>query len=314
MFLTNVEVGSLLGGKDKLSYQVDVATYQSLVSRNGLDIKPAIEKYGQIIIDECHHLPASNYEALIKSTNALYIHGLTATPKRQDGLEKLMHFQLGGVVFKATTSTHKFEQHVKVINTRISFPKSWDDPEQKPHISEVYKYLMLNQQRNQLIIKAVIESVKNKRIVMVLTERKEHITILSEMLTSEGVNVIELHGSISAKQRQQRIEKLQQHNPNADTSENDSNNQFVILATGKYVGEGFDLPYLDTLFITLPIAWKGILAQYAGRIQREWSAKKVIQVYDFVDDYITLKRMWAKREKGYKALGYSFDEQKNLNF
>jgi len=94
VFLTNVEVGSLLGGKDNLTYEVDVATYQSLVSRNGLDIKPAIEKYGQIIIDECHHLPASNYEALIKSTNALYIHGLTATPKRQDGLEKLMHFQM----------------------------------------------------------------------------------------------------------------------------------------------------------------------------------------------------------------------------
>jgi len=317
VFLTNAEVGSLLGGKDKLSYQVDVATYQSLVSRNGLDIKPAIEKYGQIIIDECHHLPASNYEALIKSAHARYIHGLTATPKRQDGLEKLMHFQLGDVVFKSTTSTtstHKFEQHVKVINTRIAFPKSWEDPEQKPHISEVYKYLMLNQQRNQLIIKAVIESVKNKRIVMVLTERKEHITILAEMLTSEDINVIELHGSISAKQRQQRIGKLQQHDPNAETSENNSNNRFVILATGKYVGEGFDLPYLDTLFITLPIAWKGILAQYAGRIQREWSTKKVIQVYDFVDDYITLKRMWAKREKGYKALGYSFDEQKSLDF
>lgn len=309
VFLTNVEVGSLLGGKDKLSYQVDVATYQSLVSRNGLDIKPAIEQYGQIIIDECHHLPASNYEALIKSAHARYIHGLTATPKRQDGLEKLMHFQLGGVVFKATTSNHKFEQHVKVINTIIGFPKSWEDPEQKPHISEVYKYLVLNQQRNQLIIKAVIESVNNKRTIMILTERKEHITILAEMLTSEGINVIELHGSISAKQRQQRIEKLQQHDPNADTSENDRNNRFVILATGKYVGEGFDLPYLDTLFITLPIAWKGILAQYAGRIQREWSTKKVIQVYDFVDDYITLKRMWAKREKGYKALGYTFYEK-----
>jgi superfamily II DNA or RNA helicase len=310
VFLTNIEVGSLLGGKDKLSYQVDVATYQSLVSRNGLDIKPAIEKYGQIIIDECHHLPASNYEALIKSAHARYVHGLTATPKRQDGLEKLMHFQLGGVVFKATTSTHKFEQHVKVTNTRIGFPKSWEVPEQKPHISEVYKYLMLNQQRNQLIIKAVVDSVNNNRTIMILTERKEHITILADMLASEGVNVIELHGSISAKQRQQRIEKLRQHDPSTNTS---GNNRFVILATGKYVGEGFDLSYLDTLFITLPIAWKGILAQYAGRIQREWSTKEVIQVYDFVDDYITLKRMWAKREKGYKALGYTFDEQRSFD-
>jgi superfamily II DNA or RNA helicase len=112
------------------------------------------------------------------------------------------------------------------------------------------------------------------------------------------------HGGISTKQRQERIAFLSSK-PSYDEA-------VVILATGKYVGEDFVLPHLDTLFITLPIAWKGILAQYAGRIQREWSSKTVIQVYDFIDDFPTLQRMWKKREKGYKALGYQFNEQKNL--
>lgn len=305
VFLTNVEVGFLLGGKDKLTYEVDVATYQSLVSRNGIDIKPVIEKYGQILIDECHHLPASNYECLIKSVNAKYIHGFTATPKRQDGLEKLMHFQLGSVAYKATSTTSSFEQHVRVVNTATCFPAEWLIPETKPHISQVYKHLVCDQARNEMIVNSIKQSVSNDRSVMVLTERKEHIELLAKMMTDTGIKVVELHGGISTKQRQERIALL---------SNKPSNDEpIVILATGKYVGEGFDLPHLDTLYITLPIAWKGILAQYAGRIQREWNNKTVIQVYDFIDDFPTLQRMWKKREKGYKALGYKFNEQKTLD-
>jgi superfamily II DNA or RNA helicase len=302
VFLTSVEVGSLLGGKDKLTYEVDVATYQSLVGRNGLDIKPAIEKYGQILIDECHHLPASNYESLIKSVNAKYIHGFTATPKRQDGLEKLMHFQLGPVVYKAATTANGFEQHVKINQTATHFPPEWLLSETKPHISQVYKFLLSDQARNEMIVKGIKKSVVDERAVMVITERKEHIELLAEMITKNGMKVVELHGGISTKQRQERIAFL--------STEGDKKQDFdpvVILATGKYVGEGFDLPHLDTLFITMPIAWKGILAQYAGRIQREWSGKKLIQVYDYVDDFPMLKRMWKKRENGYKALGYKFE-------
>ncbi len=128
------------------------------------------------------------------------------------------------------------------------------------------------------------------------------------MMTDKGMKVVELHGGISTKQRQERITFL------SNKSKITEQEPVVILATGKYVGEGFDLPHLDTLFITLPIAWKGILAQYAGRIQREWSTKKVIQVYDFIDEFPTLKRIWKKRENGYKALGYKFNEQKSLDF
>lgn len=306
VFLINVEIGSLLGGKDKLSYEVDVATYQSLVSRNGIDIKPAIEKYGQILIDECHHLPATNYESLIKSVNTKYIHGFTATPKRQDGLEKLMHFQLGPVVYKAISTISSFEKYVKAIQTKTLFPSEWLLPDTKPHISQVYKHLVSDRERNEMIVNSIQRSVNNDRSVMVLTERKEHIELLAQMMSKKDIQVVELHGGISAKQRKERIALLSTK-PNKDAP-------LVILATGKYVGEGFDLPHLDTLFITLPIAWRGILAQYAGRIQREWSDKKVIRVYDFIDDFPTLKRMWKKREKGYKALGYKFNEQKSLEW
>ncbi len=296
VFLNNVEVGSLLGGKEKLTYHVDVATYQSLVSRNGLDIKPFIEKYGQILIDECHHIPASNYESLIKSCHSKYIHGFTATPKRQDGLEKLMKFQLGNIVYKGVKSTAQLEQQVTVTQTSTAFPDEWLEKETKPHISQVYKHLLQCQKRNELIINEIKKAVENNRSVMVLTERKEHIKILAQMLSEGNLSVIELYGGISSKQRRERIAILE--------ADKDHMDKHVILATGKYVGEGFDLPHLDTLFITLPIAWKGILAQYAGRIQREWSNKNIVQIFDYIDSFPTLKRMFAKRKKGYKALGY----------
>ena len=247
VFLTHVEVGSLLGGKDKLTYEVDVATYQSLVSRNGIDIKPAIEKYGQILIDECHHLPASNYECLIKSVHTKYIHGFTATPKRQDGLEKLMHFQLGAVVYKAATTTSSFEQHVKVVESKTSFPPEWLIPETQPHISQVYKHLVCDQSRNTMIVNSIKQSVDSNRSVMVLTERKEHIELLAKMMIDKGITVVELHGGISAKQRQDRIALL--------SCKLSNDKPIVILATGKYVGEGFDLPHLDTLFSNYSATW-----------------------------------------------------------
>lgn len=299
VFLNNVEVGSLLGGKEKLTYQVDVATYQSLVSRNGIDIKPYIEKYGQVLIDECHHLPASNYESLIKSCHSKYIHGFTATPKRQDGLEKLMKFQLGNIVYKGVKSTAQLEQQVNVTQTSTTFPDEWLVKETKPHISQVYKHLLQCAERNEIIVGEIKEAFENNRAIMVLTERKEHIEILAQMFSDEGLPVVKLHGGISAKQRKERIALLEANKEKDD--------KHIVLATGKYVGEGFDLPYLDTLFITLPIAWKGILAQYAGRIQREWSNKNSVQVFDYLDSFPTLKRMFTKREKGYKALGYKLN-------
>lgn len=131
-------------------------------------------------------------------------------------------------------------------------------------------------------------------------------------MNSLNIKVVELHGGISTKQRKERIAFLQDAYVENTHVTKEHKDPFVIVATGKYVGEGFDLPHLDTLFITLPIAWRGILAQYAGRLQREWSNKDSIRVYDYIDDFPTLKRMWNKREKGYRALGYKLDNDKKV--
>lgn len=170
-----------------------------------------------------------------------------------------MMLQLGDIVYKGVKSGSILNQQVIAHETDTTFPKEWIEPDTKAHISQVYKHLVNSNGRNQKIVDDILSCIDDKRAVMVLTERKEHIEHLSALLTQKGLLVVELHGGISGKQRQERIAMLEE---NKDLS----NDKQVILATGRYVGEGFDLPYLDTLFITLPIAWKGILAQYAGRI------------------------------------------------
>ena len=288
-------MGSLLGGKDKLNGRIDVATYQSLISRNGIDIHDKVDSYGQIIVDECHHIPASNYETLLKNVAPQFLVGFTATPKRQDGLEKLMYFQLGAVLFESKPASLTFSQTAYGCDTQIAFPATWVDGSEPVKITQLYQYLQDNASRNQLITRSIAQAIEAKRQCLVLSERKEHIAILSEQLNTQGINTIELHGGVSTKIRKQRIELIQKGLPE----------RTVIIATGKYVGEGFDLPYLDTLFLALPISWKGIVAQYAGRIQRHHPNKTEVTVHDYVDDFPMLQRMWKKRANGYKAVGYS---------
>lgn len=295
IFLKDAEMGSLLGGKDKLNGRIDVATYQSLISRNGIDIHDKVDSYGQIIVDECHHIPASNYETLLKNVAPQFLVGFTATPKRQDGLEKLMYFQLGAVLFESKPASLTFSQTAYCCDTQIAFPATWVDGSEPVKITQLYQYLQDNASRNQLITRSIAQAIEAKRQCLVLSERKEHIAILSEQLNTQGINTIELHGGVSTKIRKQRIELIQKGLPE----------RTVIIATGKYVGEGFDLPYLDTLFLALPISWKGIVAQYAGRIQRHHPNKTEVTVHDYVDDFPMLQRMWKKRANGYKAVGYS---------
>lgn len=299
IFLNEFQMGSLLGGKDKLTGLLDVATYQSLICRNGVDINDKVYQYGQIIVDECHHIPASNYETLLKNVLPKYILGFTATPKRQDGLEKLMYFQLGDVLFESKPDSVKFSQMAYRCDTGTSFPKTWLDGSETIKITQVYQYLQDNEERSFLIANQISEAVQMDRKCLVLSERKEHISILSKLLKAKSISAIELHGGVTAKIRKQRIADMQAGLPN----------KTVVIATGKYVGEGFDLPYLDSLFLALPISWKGTVAQYAGRIQRHHPSKSEVTVYDFVDDLPMLQRMWKKRANGYKAVGYTVLEK-----
>nr|VFK57391.1 MAG: hypothetical protein BECKTC1821F_GA0114240_101721 [Candidatus Kentron sp. TC] len=292
-FLAGVEVGVIGAGKRKPTGQIDIATYQSLIDRRDNSISGLVGQYGQIIIDECHHISAPGFEMVLNEVRAGYVLGLTATPDRQDGHQKIM-FMLAGPVrhkVKAESKTG-FEQTV-ILGQLYEQPPHFTD---SPHISEVYRWLMESTQRNQRIADDIAASIEAGRHPLVLTERREHAEHLANMLLERGFRAVVLRGAMRALDRKTANEQL----PEAQ----------VIVATGKYIGEGFDLPRLDTLFLALPISWKGSLVQYAGRIHRGSTGKTRVIVYDYVDCALPmLERMYRKRERGYRAMGYGIREE-----
>lgn len=291
-FLCDTDIGSIGGGKRKPTGQIDVATYQSLINKKDNTIDPIIQQYGQIIIDECHHISAPRYEMLLNEAHSKYVLGLTATPDRQDGHQKII-FMLAGPIRHEVKSNHaeKFEQQVVVTKLYSTPAVNIFNTEKRPHITDVYRWLTEDYERTQKIITDVITKISEGKHPLVLTERREHAEQINNLLIENKIQTVILRGAMRAKERKAANEQL------GDAQ--------VIVATGKYVGEGFDLPKLDTLFLALPIAWKGSLAQYAGRIHRESEGKDLVIIYDYVDSSIPmLERMFNKREKGYKAMGY----------
>jgi superfamily II DNA or RNA helicase len=295
-------VGVLGAGKDTLYGIVDVAVMQSLV--NGDEVKDLVRNYGMIIVDECHHVSAVNFETILKYANAKYVYGLTATPTRQDGHHPIIFMQCGAIRYrvdaKEQAEKRSFEHYLvpRFTNTR-------SPAETKQSITDIYKKLSENEMRNNMIVSDVADALKSGRNPIVLTERREHVALLAERLSCYCKNVIQLVGTASSKERRETMERL-----DAIPGEE----SVVIVATGKYVGEGFDYPRLDTLFLALPIAWKGKVAQYAGRLHRNYDGKTEVQVYDYVDIHIpVLERMYQKRVKSYSAIGYKMKLLSNIN-
>lgn len=288
----NSPIGVIGAGKNTLNGVVDVAVMQSLIA--GDEIKTLVRDYGMIIVDECHHVSAVNFEKVLKFANAKFVYGLTATPKRQDGHQSIIFMQCGPIRYKvdakAQAEKRNFEHYL--IPRFTAFRSSSLDKS----VTELYKELAENQFRNQYITSDILEALNNKRTPIVLTERREHVLTLEEMLSSQCKNVVTLVGTPSQKKRREALEKLQA---------NSTEEQMVIIATGKYVGEGFDFPRLDTLFLALPISWEGKVAQYAGRLHRDYPGKKNVRIYDYVDIHVPiLERMYQKRLKGYASIGY----------
>lgn len=284
-------VGLLCAGKDTLNGIVDVAVMQSLI--DGDEIKELVRNYGMIIVDECHHVSAVNFERILKYANAKYVYGLTATPTRQDGHHPIIFMQCGPIRYRvdarAQAEKRPFEHYL--IPRFTSFKNISDK-----NISALFKKLSESELRNDLIIKDVVDAVRNGRTPIILTERRDHVSILAELLSVHCSNVIQIVGTTSAKERRETIERLEKI---------PLDESLVVIATGRYVGEGFDYPRLDTLFLALPISWKGKVAQYAGRLHRNYSGKTEVQVYDYVDIHIpVLERMYQKRVKSYASIGY----------
>jgi superfamily II DNA or RNA helicase len=255
-----------------------------------------INEYGQIIVDECHHISASSFERIIRKCPAHYRLGLSATIVRKDGQHPIVLMNLGDLRFSHPQHRDDalFSQKVLPRITGFSIPETSADTPLV--IQNIFQQLCADENRNDLIIKDIAAAYTEGRECLVLSERLEHLDILHEALKEKTPHLFMLKGGMGKKQLRSAMEAIQ-------TVPADENR--IILATGKYLGEGFDLPYLDTLFLVFPFSWKGTLIQYTGRLNRAWYGKKEIQVYDYVDDKVpVLLRMYGRRLRGYKSLGF----------
>ncbi|MDT8427248.1 MAG: DEAD/DEAH box helicase family protein [Pseudomonadales bacterium] len=292
-FLPETEIGVIRGGKKKPTRIIDIATYQSLINKKDNTISPIVQEYGHVIVDECHHVSAPRFEMVLNEVRAKYVLGLTATPERQDGHQKIIFMAAGPIRHKVKDSGKgKFYQEVQVHQLYDTPPQSLTSSEERPKITDAYRWIIENDNRTQKIVSDVIGDIRGARHPIVLTERREHAETINQLLKESGVNSVILKGAMKAAERKH----VEEHLHSAQ----------VVVATGKYVGEGFDLPRLDTLFLAMPIAWKGSLAQYAGRIHRESDGKTQVTIHDYVDSGLPmLQRMFNKREKSYKTMGYT---------
>ena len=290
-------IGQIGGGKRKPTGIVDVAVIQSLARKGEVD--DIVGDYGHLVIDECHHLSAVSFEAVARRCKAKYVLGLSATVARKDGHHPIIFMQCGPVRFrvdaKRQAAQRPFGHRVVLRHTSFALPPGMDAD--RPAIQELYNALARDDARNAVIFDDVLKSLEAGRSPVILTERKEHALLLAEQLSRFARNVVVLHGGLGIKARRAVTERLEAI---SDTEER------VLIATGRYIGEGFDDARLDTLFLTMPIAWRGTLAQYAGRLHRLHPAKREVIVYDYVDDFVpVLARMGDKRLRGYDSLGYS---------
>ncbi|MDT8443148.1 MAG: DEAD/DEAH box helicase family protein [Desulfuromonadales bacterium] len=282
-------LGLIGGGKKKPSGKIDIAVMQSLSHRE--DLGELLDQYGQIIIDECHHLSAFSFEAILKQAKAKFIVGLTATPFRRDGHQPIIFMQCGPIRHSASrpeTAPAQLEVWPKVLPAPEIPP---DSP-----IQDVFRILANDATRNRRIAEDVLTAYREGRKVLVLTERTEHLPLLQEELGDGVEHCYVLHGRLPKKQRAAVFAELNALDESAPR---------VLLATGRLIGEGFDHPPLDTLVLAMPISWKGTLQQYAGRLHREHADKQDVRIYDYAEtDQPQLNRMWDKRQRGYRAMGY----------
>lgn len=272
---------------------IDIALIQSCLDEDG--VKPFVQDYGMVIVDECHHVSSITFEQVLRSIKAHTIYGLTATPIRKDGHQPIIFMQCGPIRF----STDVKCQIAKQSFDRFLIPRftSYNSIlEDRLSIATLYKYLSEDGIRNNLIVEDICKAVNTGRTPIILTNRTAHVSVLAEKLKATIKNVISLTGIGTTKEKREAMQRLQTI-PDSE--------QLVIVATGKYVGEGFDYPRLDTLFLALPISWKGLLTQYAGRLHREYEGKKDVRIYDYIDIYEPIcDSMYRKRLKGYAAIGY----------
>lgn len=290
-------IGRIGGGKRNPTGLIDIAVIQSLTRKGTVD--EIVTQYGHIIVDECHHLPAFSFEQVVLAAKAKYLTGLTATITRNDGHHPIILMRCGPIRYrvdaKLAASLRPFEHTVFVRPTSFC-PMKPANEDLRLRLHDLYQEIIQDEKRNQLICSEVISAVERGRCPIILTELKSHLNILFKTLSPHIKHLVVLQGGMSAKALKGTTQQI------ADVPANEPR---VLLATGKFVGEGFDDPRLDTLFLTMPVSWKGTIAQYVGRLHRLHTAKREVQVYDYADLGVPiLEKMFNRRCQGYEDVGY----------
>jgi superfamily II DNA or RNA helicase len=289
-------VGQLGGGKKKLTQKIDIALLQSLYHKG--EVHECLQDYGMIIVDECHHLSAFSFEQVLQAAPAKYVYGLTATPTRKDGLQPIVYMQCGPIRYKDNAKKQAKERPFD-HKVRMQFTAFDPTIRQEMSLQQVYQQIFENEERNGKMVADIVKNYREGRNAIILTERVAHVKRLEELLRTEIPDVIAVTGGMGRKTEREKLREIREI-PTA--------RPLTIISTGSYIGEGFDEPRLDTLFLAMPISWKGRLHQYAGRLHRLYEGKSEVRIYDYVDIHVpVLERMYRKRLTGYTGIGYTVE-------
>lgn len=298
-----IKSGQLGGGRSKLTGVVDIAMLPTLARRD--DVADLTAGYGQVVVDEAHHIAAAAYDHSVKAINARYWLGLTATPVRRDGLSELMTWQLGPVRHTMTdaepgtlsAAADLVTGPARVLHLHETGFRYEVDPAAASPIAEVNRALALDETRNTQIVGDVAAASARGRNCLVLTRRVAHLEILSAMLAEHGHTPVNLQGGMGTKARRAAVERV------ADAKSGD---RVVVIGTTPFIGEGFDAPALDTLFLAAPVSFDGLLVQCAGRIVRAAPGKETAEVHDYHDRLVPLLAVSLRRRMpGYTTLQFT---------
>jgi len=282
-------IGQVGGGRHRQSGVIDLGMMQSLKRFD--DLEAFFSKYGFIVVDECHHLPAFTFEACVKRASVRYILGLTATPYRRDGLQEIITLQCGSIRHTMEPIENSFSRTLFVRETSFAYSDDGDPP-----IQEIFRSLVKDDARNELTRADVCQALTEGRRCLILSHWKEHCELLADGLRQRGKTPLVLTGSLGKKTRSAILGSIQ---------DMPSDSELLAIATGQYLGEGFDCPQVDTLFLAFPLSFRGKLVQYVGRALRSHEGKSSVRVYDYVDTQVPiLRKMYAKREKTYRSLRF----------
>lgn len=288
-------IGQIGGPKDRRTGLIDIATMQSLFRKK--QVADVVTEYGHVVVDECHHVPAVSFEQILRNARPRHVLGLTATLKRRDGLHPIVLMQCGAVRHVSGLRRSDGCQVLERTLMRRDTQFTYETEEADPFIHDIYDRMINDEERNSLIIADILSALEAGRSPILLTGRREHLQFFASRLEGAVRNMIVLFGGMGAKARRLATEQLSSI---PDTEER------LIVATGSYIGEGFDDPRLDTLFLAMPVSFDGTITQYSGRLERPFPGKQEVQIYDYVDARVPmLLRMFKKRLRAYRERGYT---------